>query len=83
VKAAGVAKLTVTVDDHVLRRVRERALQEGTSVNALLREYLGRYADAASAHREAVEGLIRLAQTTRVPAGRGRRPSSRDELHER
>jgi predicted HicB family RNase H-like nuclease len=32
--------LTITVDDEVLRRARIRALQQGTSVNVLLREFL-------------------------------------------
>ena len=36
--------LTITVDDQVLKRARLRALQEGTSVNAVLRECLEAYA---------------------------------------
>jgi hypothetical protein len=76
-----MANLTVTIDDQVLKKARLRALEQGTSVNALVREYLDRYAGAASAHEEAVEGLIRLARTTR--AGRGQRRWTRDELHER
>ena len=40
--------LTITVDDEILRRSRIRALQQGTSVNALLREFLESYAGAAS-----------------------------------
>jgi hypothetical protein len=76
-----VATLTLTVDDHVLETAQRRALAEGISVNALLRAYLGRYAGAVSAHQEAVGGLIQLARTTR--SGRGRRHSSRNELHDR
>jgi hypothetical protein len=76
-----MANLTITVDEQVLKKARLRALEQGTSVNALLREYLDRYAGAASAHEEAVEGLIRLAKTAR--SGRGRRSWTRDELHDR
>jgi hypothetical protein len=76
-----MANLTITVDDQVLKKARLRALEQGTSVNALLREYLSRFAGAASSHEEAVEGLIQLAKTAR--AGRGRRRWTRDELHER
>ncbi len=36
--------LTITVDDEVLRRARIRALSQGTSVNAVLREVLESYA---------------------------------------
>ena len=76
-----MANLTITVDDQVLKKARLRALEQGTSVNALLREYLGRYAGLASTHGDVVEGLIQLAKTVR--AGRGRRSWTRDELHER
>ena len=76
-----MANLTITVDDQLLKRARLRALEQGTSVNALLREYLSRYAGAASAHGEAVEELIQLSKTAR--AGRGRRSWTRDELHKR
>jgi plasmid stability protein len=76
-----MANLTITVDDQVLKKARLRALEQGTSVNALLREYLSRFAGAASSNEEAVEGLIQLAKATR--AGRGRRSWTRDELHER
>ena len=35
-----MANLTLTIDDDVLLRARQRALEHGTSVNALVREYL-------------------------------------------
>ena len=76
-----MANLTITVDGQVLKKARLRALEQGTSVNTLLREYLSHYAGAASTHAEAVEGLIQLSRTAR--AGRGRRRWTRDELHER
>jgi hypothetical protein len=76
-----MANLTITVDDQILKKARLRALEQGTSVNAVLRAYLDRYAGAVSAHEEAVEGLIQLAKAAR--AGRGRRSWTRDELHER
>jgi plasmid stability protein len=40
--------LTIAVDDEVLRRARIRALEQGTSVNAVLREFLESYAGAAT-----------------------------------
>ena len=36
--------LTIVVDDDILKRARVRALEEDTSVNALLRAYLTAYA---------------------------------------
>ena len=52
-----MANLTVTIDEEVLRRARIRALQLGTSVNAVVRDYLASYAGespAADASREFV-----------------------------
>jgi predicted HicB family RNase H-like nuclease len=39
-----VPNLTLTIDEATLKQVRLRALEQGTSVNALVREYLTGYA---------------------------------------
>jgi plasmid stability protein len=39
-----VANLTLTIDETVLRRARIRALEQRTSVNAVVREFLEAYA---------------------------------------
>ena len=49
--------LTITVDDDVLRRARIRALEQGTSVNAVLREFLESYA-GADGERRARDSLL-------------------------
>lgn len=76
-----MANLTISVNEEILKKARLRALQQGTSVNAILRDYLGRYAGAHALHQEAVDSLIRLSRSSR--SGRGKRRWSRDELHER
>ena len=48
-----VANLTLAIDDDLLRRARIRALEEGTSVNALVRDYLATYVDTDSPQRAA------------------------------
>jgi hypothetical protein len=73
--------LTITVDDEVLKRARIRALEQDTSVNAVLRDYLESYAEGPGRRREAVGRLVRLSKTTR--ARRGAAIWTRDELHER
>jgi len=73
--------LTITIDDEVLKRARIRALEENTSVNAILREYLESYARGVARRRDAIEHLLRLSR--RGEAGRGGASWSRDELHER
>jgi hypothetical protein len=76
-----MANLTITVDDRVLKKARLRALEQGTSVNALLRQYLSLYAGTVSAHAQAAANLVRLSEA--AASGRGRRRFTRDELHER
>ena len=39
-----MANLTVSLDEVVIRKARIRAIQEGTSVSAKVREFLARYA---------------------------------------
>ncbi len=76
-----MANLTITISDEVLKKARMRAIEQGTSVNAILREYLGQYAGARALHQEAVDNLLKLSRSS--DTGRGRRKWSRDELHER
>ena len=77
-----MANLTVTLADDVLRRARLRALERGTSVNALVGDYLERFAgpDPAS---EALAAFLDLAETTASSSGEGGRSWTRDELYDR
>ena len=74
-------KLTITVDSHVLKRARIRALEEGTSVKAVLGDYLEAYAGGAERSSQAVRRLLLLAKSSE--SGRGGAVWTRDELHER
>jgi plasmid stability protein len=76
-----VSNLTITIDEEVLKRARLRALQQGTSVNALLREYLEAFAGGATllAARRRFATLARAATS----GSKGRRSWTRDDLHER
>lgn len=73
-----MANLTLTIDDDVLRRARIRALEHGTSVNALVRDYL--VGLVGSEDRIMDDLLDALDQTD---AGSGGRTWTRDELHAR
>ena len=73
--------LTITVDSHVLKRARLRALEEDTSVNAVLGDYLKAYAGGAARNSQAVRRLLLLAKSSE--SGRGGAVWARDELHER
>jgi len=77
-----VANLTVVIDDDVLRRARKRAIDEGTSVNAIVREQLEVYAaedEAAAAMREFLE----WARTVDAGSGPAGRTWTRDDLYDR
>ncbi len=76
-----MANLTLAVDDQLLRRARLRALEQGTSVNALLRDYLEAYAGARRARQEAVSRLLEMS--AQAGSRRGDRRWTRDELHAR
>ena len=72
---------TISTDREVLKKVRLRAVREGTSANAVLRDFMESYAGVSGARSEAAHDLLTLAKATRSRSG-GRR-WSRDEVHER
>lgn len=74
--------LTLAIDEALLRRARIRALERGTSVNAVVRELLEEFVRNGPTSRDGVaERLLALSKRTR--AGRDGRTWTRDELHER
>lgn len=76
-----MATLTIAIDDEVLQRARLHAAEQGTSVNAVVREHLERYAGSPGAQEQALERLLSLSRAAH--SRRGRRTFSRTELHER
>lgn len=77
-----MANLTITVDEGTLKRARMRALQEDTSVNALLREYLEEYAGRRRERREAGRKLLELTENSGM-SSEGKGLSGREELYDR
>lgn len=76
-----MANLTITLDPELLRRARIRAAELGTSVNAVLRDFMRSWAGESSAKGDAVRSL--LARSRRARSRRAGRRWTRDELHER
>jgi len=79
-----MVNLTISVDEGVLKRARIRALEEDTSVNAVLGGYLKEYAclDEVRRNRQAaLDRLLRIAEKN--PIDRGGRRWNRDELYDR
>lgn len=76
-----MASLTLTIDEGLLRQARIRALQQGTSVNALVREWLERYADQ-DRQRRATEAIIAIAEQHAANAGPDPWKWNRDDIYE-
>ena len=80
-----MANLTVTIEDDLLQKARERAVAEKTSVNALVREYLTRYVEEQEAARRAHAKRVLAAMddiATRLNLG-GEITWTRDDLYDR
>ena len=76
-----MARVTLLIDDELLERARMRALAQGTSVSAVVREMLANYA----ADERVLDGRRRVAALARSSiAGRAStgRSWTRDELYE-
>jgi len=76
-----MANLTITVDEQVLKNARILALEEGTSVNAILREHLERYAGKNNQYEQATANILKIAKQSKS-SSQGER-WTRDELYER
>ena len=79
-----MANLTIKIDPDVLKRARIRAIRENTSVNAVVRDQLGRYA-AADPDRPTprpIDGFLALARQGGFGSGPEGRTWTRAELHD-
>lgn len=73
-----MANLTITINDDLLRRARVRAAEQDTSVNAVLREELTRYAG----EDPGVTAAVSFVEFAKVNGGSSEgRTWSRDELY--
>lgn len=77
-----VSNLTLSLDADTLRRARIRALEQGTSVNAVVREFLAAY--AGDAETEARQTVLALARASRAgsDASNGSRSWARPDAYE-
>jgi hypothetical protein len=77
-----MANLTLTIDGELLKRARIRALEQDTSVNALVRDYLEQLATRGP-EREGVDAFLAMTESIHAGSGPGGRRWTRDELYER
>jgi hypothetical protein len=77
-----MANLTLTIDGDLLKRARIRALEQDTSVNALVRGYLEDYVGRNPQHG-GMAGFLALTDSIHAGSGPGGRSWTREELYER
>lgn len=76
-----MANVTLTIAEDVLKRARIRALDQGTSVNAVIRDFLERYA-GSERERDALRAFSELADRTSARSGPEGRSWTRDDLYD-
>jgi hypothetical protein len=77
-----MANLTVTVEEQVLRRARIKALEQGTSVNALVSDYLARFAGMGTTEK-ALADFLEIAKRSHASSGPEGRTWRREDLYDR
>ena len=75
-----MANLTLTIDEDVLRRARIRAIEQNTSVNAVVRQFL-EYYTGASDPKKAIEEFLEIARRSTASSGPVR-TWTREDLYE-
>jgi plasmid stability protein len=91
-----MSNLTVSVDEHLIKLARMRAIEQGTSLSAKVREFLQAYVggSAQALAQQRAESTARLLAAmdaaaavsgptvAAAPAARGQRRSLRDQIYE-
>lgn len=76
-----MTNLTISIDEAVVRQARVRAIQEGTSVSAKVRDFLAGYAQGGQPQQVAAQAFIEAARSSR--ANSSGQAWSRADAHER
>jgi len=76
-----MATLTIPIDDQLLERARQRAAEEGTSVDAILLRYLTQYAPPP-AESGGFKAFLDLTENWKTGSGPGGRTWKREDLYE-
>ena len=73
-----MSNLTISVDDEIIKRARVRAIQQGTSVSAKLREFLQSYVDGSedALKKQREDAAAMLLQTMEAATAQTRADAS-------
>lgn len=73
--------VTLSIEENDLKQARIRALQEGTSLNAVMRDFVKQYINRDQHYQQVTERLLK--RTEQVQPVQGGRDWTREELYER
>lgn len=76
-----MTNLTISIDEAVVRQARVRAIQEGTSVSAKVRDFLTAYAQGEQGRQQAALAFVQAARAS--AANREGARWSRADAHDR
>lgn len=76
-----MTNVTLSIDEEDLKQARVLALQQGSSLNAVIREFLQSYIGRAERYQQVTERILQQAECSQFSSG-GRK-WTREELHER
>jgi hypothetical protein len=76
-----MSNLTLSIDEETLRRARIRAIEQRTSVNAVVRQFLESYAGVED-ERRALHRFLEIADSSDAGSARQGRQWTREELYE-
>lgn len=77
-----MTNLTLSIDDDLLKKARIRALEEDTSVNAMVRDYLQKLV-ARDSRQSGMTEFLAWTKTVHGGSGPEGRTWTRDDLYER
>jgi hypothetical protein len=76
-----MANVTLSIDEDVLRRARIKAIEQNTSVNAVVREFLESYA-GKDKMEHAKQEFLRIARESTASSGPEGRTWTREDIYE-
>lgn len=75
-----MANLTLSIDDDLLRRARMKALEDGTSVNAVVRKQIADYVSSRDP-ADALAAFIEMGRRSTASSGPEGRTWTREDLY--
>ena len=76
-----MTNLTLSIDEHDLKQARIQALQDGTSLNAIIREFVKSYIEETKHYQRVTDRLLERANISTYETGKTTR--TRDALYKR